>query len=154
MTETSATRTWMTNGFVRAIARRVLSLFGGLYRISGGKIGGSAKGVPVALLTTRGRKSGRLYTWPVAYIAEGDDFLLVASAGGSPNNPGWYYNVCKNTEVTLQIGKQRHPMIAETQIGAQRDAYWSRILDQYPAFESYQRKVTRQIPVVLLRPAS
>ncbi len=119
-----------------------------------GKIGGAVQGVPVALLTTRGRKSGKLYTWPVGYVAEGDGLLLAGTAGASPRNPGWYYNLCANREVTIQIGKQTRTMIAAPQTGAARDECWARILKQYPVFANYERKVTRRIPVVLLRPTS
>ena len=145
---------WKTSGFARALFRGAGAIHRGLYKKSSGKIGGSMQGIPVALLTTRGRKSGRLYTWPVCYITDGDDLLLVGSAGASPRNPDWYYNLRANADVTLQIGKQRHSMVAEPQDGPARDTYWTRILEQYPAFAKYQRQVTRQIPVVLLRPAS
>ncbi len=150
----AATTNWKTSGFARALFRGGGTLHRGLYRMTGGKIGGSIQGVPVALLTTRGRKSGKLYTWPVGYVADGDGFLLAGTAGASPRNPGWYYNLCANPEVSIEIGKQTSTMIATPQTGAARDAYWARILERYPVFASYERKVTRRIPVVVLRPTS
>ncbi len=120
-------------------------------RRQGGRIGA---GVPVALLTTRGRRSGREYTWPVCYLPEGEGFLLVASAGGNPRNPGWYHNLRADPNVTIQIGRRTRDMVAEPQTGAERARHWERVVREHPLFEGYQRKVTREIPVVLLRPAT
>ena len=124
-----------------------------LYRASGGRLGGSANGVPLALLTTRGRKSGRMHTRPVGYVADGDTLLLVASVGGMPWNPGWYYNLRADPHVTITIGRHSRAMIAEPQVGPDRERAWERVVRDYPVFWRYQRKVARQIPVVRLRPA-
>lgn len=153
-TAASATARWYDWGVIRVLLRAAGALHRGLYRVSGGKLGGSIRGVPLLLLTTRGRKSGQVHTWPVCYIVEGENLLLVASAGGMPRNPAWYYNLRANPHVTIEIGRQSRAMVAEPQVGSVRDAYWSRIVNEYPLFEGYQRKVTRQIPVVLLRPES
>lgn len=153
MSATTTTATWWNWGIVRALGRTAGALHRGLYRTSSGKLGGSIRGVPVLLLTTRGRKSGRVYTWPVCYVVEGENLLLVASAGGMPRNPAWYHNLLANPNVTIEIGKQSLKMVAEPQEGSARDAYWARVVREYPLFEGYQRKVARQIPVVLLRHA-
>jgi deazaflavin-dependent oxidoreductase (nitroreductase family) len=109
--------------------------------------------VPLALLTTRGRKSGREHTRPVGYVRDGDTLLLVASVGGMPWNPGWYYNLRADPHVTITIGRQSRAMIAEPQVGPDRERAWERVVRDYPVFWRYQRKVTRRIPVVRLRPA-
>jgi deazaflavin-dependent oxidoreductase (nitroreductase family) len=153
MTSTATTATWWNWGIVRALGRVAASLHTRLYRASDGRLGGTAKGVPLALLTTRGRKSGRPYTWPVGYVVDGDNLLLVASAGGAPRNPGWYYNLRANPDVSIQIGQRTRRMIAEPLSGAARATYWEGVLQQHPVFAGYQRKVRREIPVVLLRPA-
>ncbi len=150
----STTTSWYDWGPVRSLLRAAGALHRGLYRLSGGKLGGSIRGVPLLLLTTRGRKSGRMHTWPVCYVVEGENLLLVASAGGMPRNPAWYHNLRANPHVTIEIGRQSRAMVAEPQEGSARDAYWARIVGEHPLFEGYQRKVTRQIPVVLLRPES
>jgi deazaflavin-dependent oxidoreductase (nitroreductase family) len=124
-----------------------------LYRASGGRLGGSANGVPLALLTTRGRQSGRALTRPVGYVADGDTLLLVASVGGMPWNPGWYYNLRAEPRVTITIGRQSRAMIAEPLVGPDRERGWERVVRDYPIFTRYQEKVARQIPVVRLRPA-
>ncbi len=154
MSGTATTATWQDRGPVRLLFRAAAALHRGLYRLSGGKIGGSISGVPVLLLTTRGRKSGRVHTWPVCYVVEGENLLLVASAGGMPRNPAWYHNLRANPHVTIEVARQSRAMVAEPQVGPARDAYWARIVGEHPLFEGYQRKVTRQIPVVLLRPES
>ena len=124
-----------------------------LYRASGGKLGGSANGVPLALITTRGRKSGRLLTRPVGHVTDGDSLLLVASVGGMPWHPGWYYNLRADPHVTITIGRQSRAMIAEAQVGPDRERGWEHVVREHPIFTRYQEKVARQIPVVRLRPA-
>lgn len=124
-----------------------------MYRASGGKLGGTAKGAPLALLTTRGRKSGRALTRPVAYVTDGDTLLLIASVGGMPWNPGWYYNLRADPRVTITIGRHSRAMIADPLAGPNRERGWERAVREYPAFTGYQQKVARQIPVVRLRPA-
>jgi deazaflavin-dependent oxidoreductase (nitroreductase family) len=148
------TAVWWNWGVVHALARAAGVLHRGLYRVSGGRMGGSASGVPVVLLSTRGRRSGRVHTWPVCCVAEGDDLVVIASAGGNPRNPGWYHNLRANPNVTVQVGHRSRAMVAEPQTGPAREAYWARVVRQHPAFEGYQRKVSRRIPVVLLRPAT
>jgi deazaflavin-dependent oxidoreductase (nitroreductase family) len=147
----SATRRWGPG--MRAVGRLGCALHRGLYRASGGRLGGMVNGVPVALLTTRGRRTGRWYTWPVGYLAVGEEILLAGSAGGSPHQPGWYHNVRADPRVALQIGDRTREMIAEIQAGPDRERAWEAVVRAYPVFAAYQRKVARQIPVVLLRPA-
>ena len=142
------------NSAIRLVARMVGTVHRGLYRRSSGRLGGSMRGTSVGLLTTRGRKTGRMYTWPVSYVAEGENILLIASAGGQSWSPSWYYNLLANPNVTMQIRNQTRAMVAEPQTGADRARHWERIVREYPSFEGYQRKTTREIPVVLLRPAS
>ncbi len=154
MTTTMDTTTRQWGRGMRMVGRLGAALHRGLYRASGGKVGGSVQGVPVALLTTRGRRSGREYTWPICYLQEGEGVLLVGSAGGNPRNPAWYHNLRADPNITIQIGNQIRAMVAEPQTGAERARHWERIVREHPLFEGYQRKVTREIPVVLLRPAT
>jgi F420H(2)-dependent quinone reductase len=139
--------------WIRTAFRIASFLHCAMYRASGGKLGGTANGAPLALLTTRGRKSGRALTRPVAYVTDGDTLLLVASVGGMPWNPGWYYNLRADPRVTITIGRHSRAMIAEPQVGPDRERGWERAVREYPLFTRYQQKVSRQIPVVRLRPA-
>jgi F420H(2)-dependent quinone reductase len=147
----TTTRQWGPG--MRAIGRIGSAIHRALYRASGGKRGGKVNGVPVALLTTRGRRTGRHHTWPIGYLVVGEDILLTGSAGGAPHHPGWYYNVRANPHVTITIGRQSREMIAEIQTGLDREQGWERIVREYPIFTRYQDKVARQLPVVRLRPA-
>lgn len=152
MSGTTATTARRGGTAIRAAMRLAAFFHCALYRASGGRLGGAAKVAPLGLLTTRGRKSGRLLTRPVAYVAEGDTLLLVASVGGMPWNPGWYYNLRADPHVTITIGRHSRAMIAEPQLGPDRERAWEHVVREYPAFELYQSKVARRIPVVRLRP--
>jgi deazaflavin-dependent oxidoreductase (nitroreductase family) len=147
----TTTRQWGPG--MRAIGRIGSAIHRVLYRASGRKVGGKVNGVPVALLTTRGRRTGRQYTWPIGYLVVGEDILLTGSAGGAPHHPGWYYNVQAHPRVTIEVDGVAREMIAEIQTGMDREQGWERIVREYPIFTRYQRKVARQIPVVRLRPA-
>jgi deazaflavin-dependent oxidoreductase (nitroreductase family) len=153
MSKTMETTTRQGGLGMRTAMRIAASFHCAIYRASGGKLGGTANGAPLALLTTRGRKSGRALTRPVAYVTDGDTLLLVASVGGMPWNPGWYYNLRADPRVTITIGRQSRAMIAEPLAGQHRERGWEHVVREYPIFTRYQQKVARQIPVVRLRPA-
>jgi deazaflavin-dependent oxidoreductase (nitroreductase family) len=126
----------------------------GLYRHTGGKLGRTFFGSPILLLTTTGRKTGRPRTWPLTYLPEGDRLIVIASNGGQPNHPAWYLNLQGNPHVSVKLGDRSCMMIAQTTEGDERARLWSRVVQEYPAYEGYQRKTDRQIPVVILRPAA
>jgi deazaflavin-dependent oxidoreductase (nitroreductase family) len=125
-----------------------------LYRASGGKWGQTFFGSPILLLTTTGRKTGRSRTWPLTYLPDGDRLIVIASNGGQPNHPAWYLNLRENPHVSVQLGDRARAMIAQTTEGDERARLWSRVVQEYPAYEGYQRKTDREIPVVTLRPAA
>ena len=150
--KTSETEHRGTPGF--RIAMKVLgTIHRGLYRASGGKLGRTFFGSPVLLLTTTGRKTGRPRTWPLSYLYEGT-LIVIAANGGQPNHPAWYLNLRANPHVSVQLGNQTHAMIAQTAEGDFRARLWSHAIREYPAYEEYQRKTDREIPVVILRPAA
>lgn len=130
-----------------------------IYRATGGRIGrkfraGSAfpRGVPVCLLTTRGRKSGKLRTTPLLYLEDGDGVVLVGSQGGQPRHPLWYGNIVEDPRVTVQIGSRVTPMHARTATPDERAVLWPRLVALYRDFENYQSWTDRVIPVVICRP--
>ena len=123
-----------------------------LYRISGGRIGGSLQRMPVLLLTTTGRKSGKPRTWPLGYLEDGENLVVIASAGGVANHPAWLLNLRDQPEVTVQVGNQVRRMRAEIAGPAERARWWRRIVDRYPFFADYQARTDREIPVVRLIP--
>jgi deazaflavin-dependent oxidoreductase (nitroreductase family) len=123
-----------------------------LYRASKGKVGGSMRGAPVLLLTTTGRKSGKKRTTPLLYGRAGDDLVVVASVGGAPKNPAWYWNL-QGREAEVQVGGERRRVRARDAEGEERERLWQQMVGIWPPYADYQTKTTRQIPVVVLEPA-
>lgn len=139
---------------MRQLMRSVGTMHRSLYRWTGGRIGKSLCGRPVLLLTTIGRKTGRKRTWPLCYIVAGDEVILVASAGGDSRHPAWYLNLRANPCVDIQQGDGIRTMIARTADGIEHAQLWERLVHQFPVAARYQRKTSRMIPVVILRPAT
>jgi deazaflavin-dependent oxidoreductase (nitroreductase family) len=121
---------------------------------TGGRIGWSVGSMPVVELTTTGRRSGQprttLLTSP---YQEGTTVVLVASRGGDDHHPAWFLNLRDNPEVTAKVGQaQPRKMKAEIADPAERDRIWPLITSKYRNYAGYQKKTSRQIPLVLLRP--
>ena len=125
-----------------------------LYRASDGRLGKTFFGSPVLLLTTTGRKTRRPRTWPISYLREGDRLIILAANGGQANHPAWYLNLQANPRASVQLGDETHLMIARTAEGDERTRLWSRAVKEYPAYEQYQQKTDREIPVVVLYPTA
>lgn len=124
-----------------------------LYRLSGGKLlGRFPGGALVCLLTTQGRRSGQKRTAPLLYLADGNDFVVVASQGGAPRHPGWYLNLTARPEAQVQIGARVFSVTARTVSADEKATLWPRLLAIYPPYEAYQQRTTRSIPVVRLTP--
>ena len=110
-------------------------------------------GVPILLLTTKGRKSGRSRTQPLLYLATDTGYALVASYGGSDRHPDWYLNLESDPEGEVQVGPVRKRMRARTVSAERRAELWPRLLAVYPDYANYQKRTQREIPVVELQPA-
>jgi deazaflavin-dependent oxidoreductase (nitroreductase family) len=123
------------------------------YQVSGGIIGGRMFGMPVLLLTTTGRKSGRKRTIPLMCVPDGDAYGVIASNGGNPKNPAWYHNLLAHPEAEMQIGRERKRVRAEEASEAERERIWSQATQAYSGYEQYQQETKRKIPVLILRPA-
>jgi deazaflavin-dependent oxidoreductase (nitroreductase family) len=121
-----------------------------LYKATGGKRGASLGGMPVLLLTARGRKSGAARTVPVVAFADGGQTYVIASMGGQPQHPAWFFNLEANPDVDVQFGTERWRAHAEILPPEQRAEIWPRITARYPNFAEYQTKTSRVIPVVRL----
>jgi deazaflavin-dependent oxidoreductase (nitroreductase family) len=120
------------------------------YRANGGQVTGQFAGAPLLLLTTTGAKSGQPRTAPVAYTADGDRLLVIASKGGAPTHPDWYHNLVANPEVTVEVGTETFPARATVPDGEERDRLFNQMAAQMAGFADYQRNTTRRIPVVVL----
>ena len=119
------------------------------FRANEGKVGGQMENMPVILLTMTGAKSGRTITKPLVYTTDGERIVVIASFAGAPHHPGWYHNLVANPEVTLEIGAERFRARAEVTSGEERQRLFDAQATQMPIFHDYQKKTSRQIPVVV-----
>jgi len=123
------------------------------YKASGGRLGGTAYGVPVALVESVGRKSGKRRTHPLLCREDGENLVIIASKGGVNKHPAWYLNLKAQPETNAWWkGKKRRVRAREPE-GEERERLWKLMADGYPTYEDYQRRTDRQIPVVVLEPA-
>lgn len=123
------------------------------FRANGGKVGGPFEGSPLLLLHTVGAKSGQPRVTPVMYQDIGDGVAVFASKAGAPTNPAWYYNLLASPRASAEIGADTVEVVAREAEGAERDRIWEAQKRDYPGFADYERKTTRQIPVIILEPA-
>ena len=131
--------------------KAVSSMHTALFRMTGGRRGGSMMNVPILLLTTKGRKSGTERTTPLMYTRDGGNLVLIASVGGAPRNPGWYWNL-QGQDAEVQIGPERRRVRARDAEGEERERLWAAMVSLYPNYAQYQQKTSRRIPVVVLEP--
>jgi deazaflavin-dependent oxidoreductase (nitroreductase family) len=137
---------------MKYLFRLWLAIHVGIYRLSGGKLGGNMNGTGVLLLTTTGSKSGKVRTIPLGCFDHKEGYVIVASNGGQPANPAWYYNLRSNPRVTVQVLDKVIPVIAEVLSGDARAQAWQKVIATSPSYANYEKKTTREIPLVLLRP--
>lgn len=109
-------------------------------------------GSPVVLLTVRGAKTGKLRYTPVMRVEHDGSYAVVASKGGAPEHPTWYYNIKAYPELSLQDGTVTKDYVAREVDGAERAEWWERAVAAYPSYAEYQEKTDRQIPVFVLDP--
>lgn len=120
------------------------------FRANGGETSGPFKGRPLLLLTTKGAKSGAERTTPLVYSRDGERVVIIASMGGAPKHPAWFHNISADPEVTVEIGTEKFAARASVPEGEERDRLYAQQAAMMPAFNEYQEKTTRRIPVVVL----
>lgn len=125
------------------------------YTETGGEQGHEWRpGVPTLLLSVRGRKSGTWHRTALIYGQDGDRHVIVASKGGSPVHPQWYLNLVANPAVGVQVGSETFNATARVAEGAERTRLWDTMAQIWPAYNEYQTKTDREIPVIVLEPAA
>jgi len=124
-----------------------------LYEGSGGTEGTTLRDLPVIILTSRGARSGKLRKTPLMRVEHDGAYAVVASKGGAPEHPVWYYNLVADPQVELQDGPEKWDMVAREVEGAEKAAWWERAVAAYPDYADYQQKTERVIPVFVLEPA-
>jgi len=127
-----------------------------LYESSGGTQGTTLRdtGLPVVIITNRGVRSGKVRKTPVMRVEHDGRYAAVASQGGAPTHPSWYYNFLADPAVELQDGARKQRMVAREVTGDERAQWWERAVAAYPPYAEYQQRTTRQIPVFVLEPAN
>jgi deazaflavin-dependent oxidoreductase (nitroreductase family) len=123
-----------------------------LIESSGGTKGLTLRGMPVILLTSVGARTGKLRKTPLMRVEHDGEYAVVASLGGAPRNPVWYYNLIKSPQVELQDGAVKKDYTAREATGDEKAVWWERSMAAYPDYADYQEKTTRQIPVFVLTP--
>lgn len=123
------------------------------YEETGGQTGHDWNGTSCLVLRTKGRKSGKLRKVPLIYGKDGDNYVVVASKGGAPENPGWYENLMAHPdEVEVQVWDKVIPVKATTGSADDKKRVWGTMTAQWPDYDKYQTQTEREIPVVLLSP--
>jgi deazaflavin-dependent oxidoreductase (nitroreductase family) len=122
------------------------------YEATGGKIGHDWNGAEVLILHTTGRKSGAIRKLPLIYGRDGKNYLIVASKGGAPDNPGWYRNLIAHPDAAIQVHDEVIPVTARTATPEEKRRLWRIMTVQWPDYDQYQSRTKREIPVVLLTP--
>jgi deazaflavin-dependent oxidoreductase (nitroreductase family) len=121
-----------------------------VFRETAGKRGYDWRGTTILLLTTTGRKSGEQRTTPLIHRTDGGRWVIIASKGGAPENPGWFENLTAEPDVTIEVPGETIPVRATVAEGEERSRLWSLMNEDWPAYDDYQAKTDRQIPVVIL----
>jgi deazaflavin-dependent oxidoreductase (nitroreductase family) len=122
------------------------------YEATGGREGGDLQGKPCVILWTLGRKSGAIRKSPLMRVEHDGSYAVIASMGGAPNHPVWYLNLLADPHVTLQDGDEIRDYVAREVEEDERAQWWARANEAWPAYESYQERTERRIPVIVLDP--
>ena len=137
---------------MKKVIRLANNIHVALYRISGGKVANKIANLPVLLITTYGRKTGKPHTNPVVYLHDGQDYLVSASMAGMDSNPAWYFNLKDRPDIKIKVGNQSlnvHAMIVK---GEERNRLYEKFKASSPNFSKYEKSTSRLIPVIRLIP--
>jgi deazaflavin-dependent oxidoreductase (nitroreductase family) len=124
------------------------------FRANQGKVGGMFEGARLLLLHHTGAKTGREYVNPLAYRRDGERLVVFGSKGGAPDHPDWYHNLRANPRARVEVDGEAHEVVARVAEGVERERIWADQKRDVPPFAEYEQKTGRQIPVVVLEPAS
>jgi len=122
------------------------------FRANEGVVGGRYEGRTLLLLHTTGAKSGKERIHPVAYVRDGENYVVIASKGGAPHNPDWYYNILAHPRLTVEVGTETFDVEAQDAEEPERTRLYNKMVEVFPGFDDYRRKTERVIPVIVLTP--
>jgi deazaflavin-dependent oxidoreductase (nitroreductase family) len=134
----------------RAALRAFMASHTAVYRLTGGRVGGKMGSLRILLLTTTGRKTGQPRTVPLVFFEDGERLVVIASKGGDPRDPLWWENLKHNSAAHVQIGPEQRPTRARLASPEERARLWPRVKRENPAYADYEKRTTREIPVVIL----
>jgi deazaflavin-dependent oxidoreductase (nitroreductase family) len=120
------------------------------FRANAGQVGGFFTGKTLLILHTIGAKSGQERVNPVAYTTDAERFVIIASKGGAPTNPGWYYNILAHPLLSVEVGTETFKVQATVAVEPERTRLYDRMVEMMPGFAEYRQKTTRGIPVIIL----
>ncbi len=123
------------------------------FRANGGKVGGNFEGAPLLILHMKGAKTAASRVKPLVYLHHGDKLAVFASKAGAPSHPAWYHNLVANPDAEIEIGTETRRVRARVADPTERAEIWSAQKEVNPVFAEYERKTTREIPVIILDPA-
>jgi deazaflavin-dependent oxidoreductase (nitroreductase family) len=144
----SAVRLRLRRWAIRALSKAHLAV----HRVTRGRVLGSLAGMPVLLLTTTGRRSGKARTTPLTFFRDGPDLVVIGSNGGADRPPDWSLNLEQTPRAVVQIGTDKLVVTGRPASGQRRERLWDVITATYAGYARYQERTTRRIPVVLLTP--
>jgi F420H(2)-dependent quinone reductase len=122
------------------------------YEATGGAEGGTLEGEPCVIVTSKGRRTGKLRKTPLMRVEHDGSYAVVASMGGAPTHPVWYYNLLANPHATVQDGPAVHDVRAREVTGDEKVTWWKRAVEVWPPYDEYQASTERVIPVIVLEP--
>ncbi len=125
-----------------------------IYRMSGGRVGNSIAGMPMLLLATKGRRSGRVHSVPLGYMMDQGSYVVIGSYRGSPRHPAWYLNLLNEPQATVQVKSRKIAVVAKTADTGARERLWDCLVAKTPIYKSFQERTNRQIPMVCLTPVN
>ena len=134
------------------IFRRFMGFQVYIYRSSGGKRMGHLRGMPILLLITTGRKSGKVRVTPVMYIKDQENYVITASNNGAEQNPGWFHNLEANPLNSIEVEGARMSVKARRATSEEKDRLWQILIGRASFFEDYRKRARRNIPMVILEP--
>jgi deazaflavin-dependent oxidoreductase (nitroreductase family) len=144
----------MSRKLITTIFRFFMAIYVFLFRLTGGKVGSRVQGLPVLLLTTTGRKTGKERTTPLGYFEYDGGYVITGSNAGLHTQPAWFHNLRTIPQVTVQIQDKQLTAIAEPAEPELRKQLWAKLVELAPSYANYQKRTTREIPMVILRPVS
>ena len=124
-----------------------------VYRATGGRVGGRIWGLSILLLTTTGRRTGRVRTTPLCFYPDGESLVVVASNGGLAWFPSWWLNLLDEPQAAVRVGRTTKSVIARAADPEERARLWAEITAIAPGYLEYEKRAPREIPLAILRPA-